>query len=429
MGKIAEWYMLSPPAVRSLVLAVLVMVVRIQAQTEGDTGYDYQDAYDDEFDDDAILGLEPTFDVPIVNVTVVAGQMALLPCSIDYLGKYKVTWVDHRFIPLSYEDRRVIDDPRFSIVRPYIKEWNLQIRDVTWEDQGQYRCTVNTDPVKSKIVMLHVKVPAQIIDELSSNDVTVQEGDTVVLTCNVTGVPKPEVTWYRRPHHSDIAERQRIQEPMGEIIIISNVSRYCDDIYECVADNGVPPAISRQMRVTVEFPPEIQMTNSRIGQVRGKETILECRITAFPLAVNIWEKDNQRVTSSSRHRIDAYDEGEHTITLSLRIHDISGDDYGKYTCVAANLHGRDQEHMWLYEVTKNSRTTTTPRVIYVGAHTPYPPYTHQNKPKKPKKPGVDENNSGPVIGGQVTGAASTHYYTLLQRLTLACLSLLLSQCV
>ncbi len=38
----------------------------------------------------------------------------------------------------------------------------------------------------------------------------------------------------------------------GEMIIIQNVSRYCDDIYECVADNGVPPAVSRQMRVTVE---------------------------------------------------------------------------------------------------------------------------------------------------------------------------------
>lgn len=38
----------------------------------------------------------------------------------------------------------------------------------------------------------------------------------------------------------------------GEMIIIQNVSRYCDDIYECVASNGVPPSVSRQMRVTVE---------------------------------------------------------------------------------------------------------------------------------------------------------------------------------
>ena len=31
------------------------------------------------------------------------------------------------------------------------------MRDVALDDQGQYRCTVNTLPVRSKVVMLHVK--------------------------------------------------------------------------------------------------------------------------------------------------------------------------------------------------------------------------------------------------------------------------------
>ncbi|KAK2164814.1 hypothetical protein LSH36_58g03042 [Paralvinella palmiformis] len=60
-------------------------------------------------------------------------------------------------MPLTYDDRRIVDDIRFSVVRPYIKEWNLQIRDIRWEDQGQYKCTINTQPPKSKSVVLHVK--------------------------------------------------------------------------------------------------------------------------------------------------------------------------------------------------------------------------------------------------------------------------------
>ena len=66
-------------------------------------------------------------------------------------------------------------------------------------------------PVASELTVLPLcllAVPAQIIDALSTDDSTVQEGDTVVLVCNVTGVPKPEVTWFRRPHNSEISERQ-----------------------------------------------------------------------------------------------------------------------------------------------------------------------------------------------------------------------------
>lgn len=58
-------------------------------------------------------------------------------------------------------------------------------------------------------------VPATIIDELSSDDVTVHEGDVVVLVCNVTGVPRPDVTWYRRPAVSDkMAERESKMCPL-----------------------------------------------------------------------------------------------------------------------------------------------------------------------------------------------------------------------
>jgi len=39
-----------------------------------------------------VLGLEPTFDSASANVTMIAGQTALLPCFITYLGKYKVSF-------------------------------------------------------------------------------------------------------------------------------------------------------------------------------------------------------------------------------------------------------------------------------------------------------------------------------------------------
>ena len=94
--------------------------------------------------------------------------------------------------------------------------------------------------------------------------------------------------------------------------------------------------------------PEILLPNRRMGQSVGRETILECIITAYPQAVNYWQKDGRRVASSSKYRVDAYDEEDKTVVLSLRIHDIERADYGEYTCVAANALGRDQETMYLY---------------------------------------------------------------------------------
>jgi len=38
----------------------------------------------------------------------------------------------------------------------------------------------------------------------------------------------------------------------GETLLVVNASRYLGELYECVASNGVPPAVSRQMRLTVQ---------------------------------------------------------------------------------------------------------------------------------------------------------------------------------
>ena len=85
-----------------------------------------------------------------------------------------------------------------------------------------------------------------------------------------------------------------------------------------------------------------------MGQMKGKETILECIITAYPQAVNYWEKDGRRITSTSKYRIEAYDEGDNTLVLSLRMNDLDAADFGEYRCVASNALGKDDEAMQLY---------------------------------------------------------------------------------
>lgn len=42
-------------------------------------------------------------------------------------------------------------------------------------------------------------VPPEIDEKLSTGNIITKEGETVTLTCNVSGIPPPVVHWYRRP--------------------------------------------------------------------------------------------------------------------------------------------------------------------------------------------------------------------------------------
>ena len=52
-----------------------------------------------------------------------------------------------------------------------------------------------------------VSVPPYIIDKYSSSDITITEGETVSLICNATGIPPPEVSWFK-VHDSARKERE-----------------------------------------------------------------------------------------------------------------------------------------------------------------------------------------------------------------------------
>ncbi|VDI73130.1 opioid binding protein/cell adhesion molecule-like [Mytilus galloprovincialis] len=306
-----------------------------------------------------VFAVDPSFDVPVFNVTVIAGKTAILPCTIEHLAGHKVVWTDRFSTLLTYDIGRIIDDDRIGIERPFTNDWNLLIHDVKYEDAGKYVCQINTKPVKTKTVMLHVLVPPKINVSLSSGDIIAREGDTVTLTCNVSGIPAPTVHWYRRPLDHGISKAKERVGMNGEYLIIHNISRYCDGIYECVAFNDVPPAVNKDIKVEVEFPPEIQLQNRRIGQFPGRETILECQITAFPNNYNVWRFKGKDLKTTTKHRIEIYNDGNHRMTLSLRVMDITYADYGNYTCVAQNKLGTDEEIMILHDSRKPSIPTTT----------------------------------------------------------------------
>lgn len=89
-------------------------------------------------------------------------------------------------------------------------------------------------------------VPARIVDALSSDDVTVQEGESVSLVCHVTGVPQPEVRWRRKqtmsPEAADVA---------GTAVADRHLSDGQSDFSSCQlltgSTNRLPPPVCLQV--------------------------------------------------------------------------------------------------------------------------------------------------------------------------------------
>ncbi|MPC31311.1 Contactin-3 [Portunus trituberculatus] len=136
-----------------------------------------------------------------------------------------VAWVqvDTQTI-LTIHKQVITRNPRIALLHNDHRSWHLQISDVKESDRGWYMCQVNTDPMRSRqgymdvvetsihkrskllcIITFSVfcTVPPDIIDQESSGDLTVREGQDVTLMCRAKGHPAPSITW-RREDNQDI---------------------------------------------------------------------------------------------------------------------------------------------------------------------------------------------------------------------------------
>ncbi|KAK3764676.1 hypothetical protein RRG08_019878 [Elysia crispata] len=337
----------------------------------------------------------PIFNTTPEHIIATEGDKVVLKCNAQNLGKYQIIWINPRKILMSKGESRLIDDHRMSVERGHTSVWNLLIRSVRYNDSGTYECRMNTKPVQVKKITLDVRVPPSILSSVSSDDVTVVEGEKITLICNVTGIPPPNVTWW----HKKSGENKQYQIGKdGEALIIHNVTRDCADTYECRVDNGVPPAVSKAIHVSVEFAPEVRIPPPmRIGQVPGKETILECTVHAKPQGVTVWEKDGNTIKNGVNYETDALpDDVEGTvIILTLRIRRLGPQDFGTYTCKGSNYLGSDVGRMVVYPIDPPPTTTTTTTTTTMSI-----PVIHGGRENNVPYSG---DETGHYVGGRPTG--------------------------
>uniref|UniRef100_A0A182ULY5 Ig-like domain-containing protein n=1 Tax=Anopheles merus TaxID=30066 RepID=A0A182ULY5_ANOME len=213
-----------------------------------------------------VSAFEPDFVYPLENVTVAKGRDATFTCVVNNLGGYRVSgeatparvaWIkaDAKAI-LAIHEHVITNNGRLSVTHNDYNTWTLVIRNVKMEDRGVYMCQVNTDPMKMQTAFLEVVIPPDIIYEETSGDMMVPEGGSAKLICKARGYPKPKIVW-RREDGREIIARNGTHGKMkativeGEMLSLTKVTRSEMGAYMCIASNGVPPSVSKRLKLQV----------------------------------------------------------------------------------------------------------------------------------------------------------------------------------
>lgn len=248
------------------------------------------------------------------------------------------------------------DNMKWSIEKPTPYSWRLRIKGLELQDEGNYTCFVvltnNNNRVMDNRTVIVTDKPI-ILEEFSSSDMTVKEGDSVPLRCNASGRPYPQMMW-RREGNAILPGGGVVV--MGPSLDIENIQYDARGNYICEALNEVGSAI-RNILLQVTHSPKVKADSSEFGQKQGYSRMLVCYIDANPAPqldpeINqlYWSYGVQRISNTDpRYTIRILEGAYGRLTYELIVNEVTSSDFGVYSCNAANVHGSNSASMNLVE--------------------------------------------------------------------------------
>ncbi|KAM6169149.1 muscle, skeletal receptor tyrosine-protein kinase isoform 6-T6 [Rhynchocyon petersi] len=168
--------------------------------------------------------MKPKITRPPINVKIIEGLKAVLPCTTMGNPKPSVSWIKG--------DTALKENSRIAV----LESGSLRIHNVQKEDAGHYRCVARNSlgTAYSKLVKLEVEVFARILRSPESHNVTF--GSFVTLRCTATGIPVPTITWIE---NGNAVSSGSIQESVKDRVIDSRLQLFTTKpgLYTCIATN------------------------------------------------------------------------------------------------------------------------------------------------------------------------------------------------
>ncbi|XP_069066064.1 protein sidekick-1 [Pleurodeles waltl] len=224
--------------------------------------------------------------------------------------------------------------PRYRVVG----STGLQIQGLQPSDSGIFQCVARNEAgeIQADTYLDVTNLPPTFTRP--PVDATVTDGMTAALTCEVSGAPKPAITWKKS---NRILASGSVRIP--RFILLESGGLQITPVflqdagnYTCYAVNS-EGAINGSASLTVWTRTFISLPPEDCSVIKGTTATLQCGATHDPrISVRfVWKKDNMLLNPASSSRIVLDQDG------SLLISQTWSGDIGDYTCEIISLGGND----------------------------------------------------------------------------------------
>uniref|UniRef100_A0A8C9N9E0 Hemicentin-1 n=1 Tax=Serinus canaria TaxID=9135 RepID=A0A8C9N9E0_SERCA len=258
------------------------------------------------------------------NQTFTEGSEVSIRCSATGYPKPTVVW--------TLNDMFIIGSSRYRMT----PEGTLIIRKAIARDAGIYGCLASNSAGTEKQTSILTYIEGPTVTVVQS-EILVGLGDTTVMECKTTGIPPPQVKWFKGDLELRASAFLFIDIHRGLLKIQETQDLDAGD-YTCVATNEAGRAVG-QITLDVGSPPVFTQEPGDESADLGSNVTLPCYVQGYPEPRVSWRRLDGAPLFS---RPFALSSSSQLRTGALAIQNLWVSDEGTYVCEAENQFGRIQ---------------------------------------------------------------------------------------
>nr|XP_046228166.1 MAM domain-containing glycosylphosphatidylinositol anchor protein 2-like isoform X8 [Scatophagus argus] len=254
-----------------------------------------------------------------------------------------------RFLSHSNKSPGVINSyeiiPAPAIVHVMFLSWNRTLINVisyTCAFPAKLNQNVTYERAPPTVRIIHSGHACNVEEERHTERVyTIREGETLELTCLVTGHPRPQIRWTKTA--GSVSDRFQDSSVFNETLHIAKIQRTQGGRYYCKAENGLGSPAIKSIRVDVYYLDDPVVTvHQSIGEAKEqfyyeRTVFLRCVANSNPPVRYSWHRGREVLTQGSDKGVEIYEpfftqQGE---TKILKLKNLRPQDYANYSCIAS----------------------------------------------------------------------------------------------